>query len=121
MLRPLLFVFGWIFVGLGFVGAFLPILPTTPFLLLAGVCFSKSSPRFHAWLLQLPIAGQGMRDWQHHRVIRPRAKALCLGMVILSVTLLWRSERAPRPVVWGTSAILLSVSVFVLTRRSRVA
>ncbi len=117
MLRPLLFVLGWVFFALGFIGAFLPVLPTTPFLLLAGVCFSKSSPRFHAWLLGLPLLGQGVRDWRERRAIRPRAKLLCSAMIVLSLTLMWRSQRIPVPVVWGVSALLLGVWAFVLTRK----
>ncbi len=117
MLKPLLFVAGWLFFGLGLIGAFLPVLPTTPFLLLAGVCFSKSSPRFHAWLLTLPVLGQGVRDWRERRSIRPRAKLLCSAMIALSLVLMWRSERIPTPVVWGVSGLLAGVWVFVLTRR----
>ena len=120
MLKPLLFVFGWIFFALGVIGAFLPILPTTPFLLLAGVCFSKSSPRFHAWLLSLPVMGAGMRDWNENRVIRPRAKVLCLSMILLGLYLIWHSTRIPEVIQLSVSIVMISVSAFVLTRRNGV-
>ncbi len=118
-MRPLLFVLGWLCFALGAVGAFVPVLPTTPFLLLAAVCFSKSSPRFHAWLLDLPVLGEGVRDWRQSKVIRPRAKALCGAMIGLSLVLLWRSERVPPVLAALVSILLLSVGLFVLTRRSR--
>jgi len=62
--KHVLFVLAWVNFGLGIVGAFLPIIPTTPFLILSAYLFSKSSPKFHAWILNLPIAGDGIRDWQ---------------------------------------------------------
>ena len=80
--RPFLFVLAWISFLLGFIGAFLPILPTTPFMILAAYLFSKSSPRMHSWLTSLPYFGNAIIDWENNRVIRPRAK-------ITAVSVLW--------------------------------
>jgi len=109
----------WISFVLGIIGAFIPILPTTPFLILSAFLFSKSSPRFHKWILSLPIAGDGIRDWQNNRVIRPRAKILCTTMIILSVTFLVLSEKIPLMVKVPVIILLNSVWCFVITRKNR--
>jgi len=67
-------VLGMLFVALGLFGVFLPLLPTTPFMLLAAYCFSKGSPRLHNWLLAHPIFGELIINWQQYGVIAKRAK-----------------------------------------------
>lgn len=81
--KKILFViFGFICVGLGVIGIFLPLLPTTPFLLLAAFLFSKSSGRFYHWLLNHKIVGAYIRDYREKRGIALRIK-------IFSLSLLW--------------------------------
>ena len=65
---------GWLSLVLGFAGIFLPVLPTTPFVLLAAYCFSKGSTRLHAWLLSSKLFGGLITDWERDQVIRFRAK-----------------------------------------------
>ncbi len=63
---------GWFFAGLAFLGVLLPLLPTTPFLLLAGTCFARSSPRLHDRILKMPVFGEYLRQWdKSHTVPRP--------------------------------------------------
>ncbi len=67
---------GWLCLLLGSLGIFLPLLPTTPFILLAAFCFSRGSDKLHAWLLQNKTFGPTIRDWESYRVIKPKAKWL---------------------------------------------
>lgn len=69
---------GFVFVGLGALGVFLPLLPTTPFLLLAAGCFARSSEKWHAWLLDSRLFGPLLRDWESNRCIPRGARAISL-------------------------------------------
>lgn len=119
MMKPILFIVAWISFALGIIGAFLPILPTTPFLILSAYLFSKTSPRFHAWIMNLPLAGDGIRDWQQNRVIKTRAKVLALSMMILSLVVIWRSEKIHIIIQVFVTLILVSVGSFVATRKKK--
>lgn len=118
-MKLILFGLGWIFVGLGVIGAFLPVLPTTPFLLLAAFLFSKSSPRFHAWLLSLPLAGESLEDWSRRRVIRPRAKILCSLMITASLGGIWGIAPVHVALKICLTLILISVMIFVNLQKNR--
>ena len=118
-MKPVWFVFAWVSFSLGIIGAAVPVLPTTPFLILSAFLFSKSSPRFHAWLLRLPLAGEGIRDWNENRVIRPRAKVLCSLMIFLSLGYLIMAPATGLPTKVIVSLILTGVWGFVVTRNSR--
>lgn len=82
VIRYILLLTGSISLGLGIIGIFLPLLPTTPFLLLAATCYAKSSPRIHNWLLQNKWFGSYIKHYQEGKGIPPKIK---LG----SITLLW--------------------------------
>jgi len=79
LVRWLLLGIGWLCVGLGAVGVVLPLLPTTPFLLLAAACFARASLRFYDWLLNTPVLGQYIEEYRaglgiagkNHRTVRP--------------------------------------------------
>jgi uncharacterized protein len=116
--KILLFTLGWISFVLGVIGAFLPILPTTPFLILSAYLFSKSSPKFHAWILKLPMAGEAIREWREERVIRPRAKVLCSIMLLLSIGIIWKFANVHLSIKVIASLIMVSVGMFVVTRPS---
>jgi uncharacterized membrane protein YbaN (DUF454 family) len=78
---------GIFFVALAFIGAFLPLLPTTPFLLVAAACFAKSSPRMHKMLLANKVFGPMIYHWQQSRSIPKRAKIISLTSIIIAT--LW--------------------------------
>lgn len=82
--RLALVVAGFACVGLGVLGIFLPVLPTTPFMLLAGACFARSSPRFHRWLLHHRTFGPIVSEWERHRAIPWRTKLW--GMALMAAT-----------------------------------
>lgn len=73
---------GIVFVGLGAVGAVLPLIPTTPFLILAAACFARSSDRLHGWLLNNRLFGPLLRDWEQRRCISGSAKAIALVSMV---------------------------------------
>jgi uncharacterized membrane protein YbaN (DUF454 family) len=82
-LRVVLLALGFVFVGLAALGVFLPLLPTTPFLLLAAACFAKSSQRFYAALLGNRVFGPLIRDWRAHRAIPRHAKWMAITAIVL--------------------------------------
>ncbi|GIW72874.1 MAG: hypothetical protein KatS3mg102_2416 [Planctomycetota bacterium] len=75
------------FVGLGVLGALLPVLPATPFLLVASYFFARSSPRLHRWLLRSRLFGPLLRDWQRHRGVRLHVKLKAIAVVLVAVAL----------------------------------
>lgn len=83
--RPLLLTLGFLFLLLGFIGAFLPVMPTVPFMIVAAYCFSKSSKPLHEWLLRQPEVGPALRDWEENRVIRRRSKWAATAAISLSL------------------------------------
>ena len=82
---------GWALVGVATLGLFLPLLPTTPFLLVASMCFVRSSPRAQRWLLNSRWFGPLLRDWNEHRAVRRPVKFLAVAVVSAVITLsFWR-------------------------------
>ena len=118
MIRKLYLGLGLVSLSIGFAGMFLPLVPTTPLVLLAACFFSRSSPRIHGWLRAHRRFGPILRDWENGQVIRPGAKAasvvLMFGLVGYSV---WSVVRSP---YLQALLILISlgVALFVLSRPS---
>ena len=111
--RWLFLTLGLFFIGVAVLGAILPVLPTTPWVLLAGYCFARSSPRLHRWLRGSPYFGHLLRDWEAHRGIRWRVKLFAVGMVVTVIgsTVLFSS--APDWAKWSAAG-LGSVGVCVI-------
>ncbi len=85
MLRAAWVVLGLVFVVLGVAGVLLPVVPTTPFLLLASGCFVRSSPRLYRWLLNSRLLGPFLRDWYAHRGVRLHVKIFAMFMIVVAV------------------------------------
>ena len=83
--RVLFVALGILFTALGVLGAFLPVLPTTPFLILAAACFARGSARFYHALLNNRAFGPLVVEWRRHRSIPFRTKIVAI--VLMSVTL----------------------------------
>ncbi len=98
MSRIVLILLGFLFVALGGAGLVLPVMPTTPFLLVAAACFARSSPRFHDWLLNLRLFGPLIKNWQETRSLPRKTKLLAIATIV----------------VVGGSSILFFIEIFFL-------
>jgi uncharacterized membrane protein YbaN (DUF454 family) len=87
LLRWVLIAAGFIALALGVIGLFLPLLPTTPFILLAAACFARSSQRFHRWLLANRIFGPMVREWETHRSIPYRTKLAAIALMSITMAI----------------------------------
>lgn len=115
-MRSVYLVIGLFFVALGFVGAFLPVLPTTPFLILATACFARSSPRIENWLLSHPRFGPPLRAWRERGAVPRRAKLMAFAGISSGFLLFWFGS-APGPILTASvGVIMLAGLVYVLTR-----
>ena len=120
MKKIILLSIGWICVGLGFMGIFVPGLPTTIFLIIALWAFTKSSKKLRIWLLNHKKFGPFLRDWQEHRVVPLRAKIL---MVILQtcVVIMVHYTFNNLFITIGLIVILVLVASYVLSLPSKVS
>jgi uncharacterized membrane protein YbaN (DUF454 family) len=118
MMRGMFLVLGVCFVALGFIGAFLPVLPTTPFLILAAACFARSSPRLENWLLQHPRFGPLLRGWRERGAIPPKAKLMALGGTALGFVLFWLGGHPGPWLMAAVALLMLTGLVYVFTRPS---
>ena len=114
-MRTLWLAAGFLALGLGLLGVVLPVLPTTPFLLVAAACFAKSSPRLHGWLLAHPAFGPPIRNWEDNGAISRPAKRLAVGsMAVVFGVSVWAG--LGWPVLLAQGALIAVGCWFVLSR-----
>lgn len=113
--RPIWLATGFLAVGLGVAGIFLPLLPTTPFLLLAAFAFARSSPRLHTWLVNHRKFGPIIEDWQQHGAISRRAKVAAVVAMIAAIVISGLMGFSSTIIIIQL-VVMGFVSAFILTR-----
>jgi len=111
---------GWVLLALAMVGLALPVIPQVPFAIAAAYCFSKGSPKLHRWMLNHKTMGPPIRDWEQHRVLRPKLKAISTVALVVGagLSVYFLREQA----MWLrilTPAVMLACIGFVLMQKSR--
>lgn len=119
MRKLILMSVGTLSLGTGLVGIFVPLLPTTCFILLAAYCYSKSSDRFYQKLISHSKFGPTILQWEKYRVIRVPIKCWASTMISISALLLWTTS-APLYVKIGTSAFLMGLVVYIWSKPSQI-
>ena len=120
MKRIILISLGWLCVGLGFVGVFVPGIPTTIFLIIALWAFTKSSEKLRHWLLNHKRFGPILNNWQEHKVVPRRAKILMVVLMSLAVILFYYSLQSLILTI-GLIIILVSVAIYVISLPSKIS
>ena len=108
---------GGLALAVGIAGIVLPLVPTTPLLLLAAFCFARSSPRLEMWLIEHPRFGPPIRDWRAEGAISSRAKTMAM-LAIVATFLLSVFLQLPGRVLAIQAVTLGAVTLFILTRPS---
>lgn len=118
--RYFYFALGWVFLGLGFLGIFLPVLPTTPMIIVAAWAFARSSARFYNWLYSHALFGPMLERWDRHRVIPIHAKIIALSAMAASFIYLVAFSETPTWVLIAAGLIMAYGAWYVASRSSRV-
>jgi uncharacterized membrane protein YbaN (DUF454 family) len=106
---------GFVATGCGIVGAVLPLIPTTPFMLVAAYAFAKSSPRFHSWLVNHRQFGPLILNWQRNGSIDPASKRLAIIVMGAALALSWLLGISAN-ILALQAAVLAASATFILTR-----
>jgi hypothetical protein len=112
---------GFFFLGLGVLGVMLPVLPTTPFVLLAAACFARSSDRFYRWLLHHRTFGPLVREWRQYRSIPYRTKLLAIAMMAgtLTVSIVFFVPKGWLQAALAAFGVLLAAWLYSVPSRDR--
>jgi uncharacterized membrane protein YbaN (DUF454 family) len=117
-MRSFYLALGLVFAGLGIAGALLPVLPTTPFLILAAACFTRSSGRLERWLLEHPRFGPTLTEWRERGAIPFRAKLLALAGTTTGFLAVWLVADASPAILVFTGLLIAIGLAYVFSRPS---
>jgi uncharacterized protein len=119
--RVVFLTLGTLFVALGIAGIFLPVLPTTPFMLLAATCYARASTRFYNWLLNNRLFGQTILEWRRYRSIPYRVKwtAIVLMGVTLGISIVYFVPWPELQVALAIFGILLGAYLYNIPSRDQ--
>ena len=112
-------ILGFLAVGVALIGVVVPLLPTTPFLIVAAWCFARSSQRFHDWLYGHRLFGKLLLDWDRHRIIPTWAKLCACTAMAASFTYIALYRDLPIWVLAVTAACLIAIAVYILSKPGR--
>lgn len=109
--KALWFTAGMIFLGIAFIGVYLPMLPWSTPSVIAAYCFAKSSERMHNWLYSHPLFGPFLTGWQNKRIFPTKAKYLMVATMCSSLAIMWFTTGNIVAVYW-TSGFMAAVVVW---------
>ncbi|NRB39704.1 MAG: YbaN family protein [Pseudomonadales bacterium] len=116
LIKALFILLGFISFALGFIGIFLPLLPTTPFILLAAFFFSKSSERFYGWLINIPTFGPMIMQWNEYGCVSQKGKIASAVAMTAVIVYFWIFREMAIPIKLAVTCIMLTVMAYVLSR-----
>lgn len=118
-LRLVLMALGWLWVGIAFLGVFVPVLPTTGPIILAAFLFSKSSERFDHWLVSNRFFGGIVKDWRAGEGFTVRAKAIAVTAIVVSFGITTVFVLTGPYVRIGMWVLAASIALYVVTRPTK--
>jgi uncharacterized membrane protein YbaN (DUF454 family) len=116
--RMLFVIIGTLFLGIGFIGIVIPVLPTTPFLLLAAACYFRGSERLHQWLINNRIFGEFIQNYMEGKGIKTRQKIITIAFLwfMIMLSIIYMVENLIIKGLLIVIAIAVSVHIYTLPR-----
>ncbi|VEI13814.1 YbaN family protein [Trueperella bialowiezensis] len=111
--RPVFAALGLVFFGLGFIGMFVPVLPTVPFWLLAAACFMRGSRRLYKWLMTHPKYGEYIYQYREAKAISTRTKIIAITMMLIGMIIsIWIVPLVAVKI--GLAVVLVCVTIYLV-------